>query len=166
MSIKNPDYDKFCFETKEQLRKIEADLLDQNVKLYPATEAGERARTLWRRIKQQLLRGTAVDITASALKLNWHREELRRARAVLIDMELIKLRGDGRYVVGRLGPFSNIDELIRDEYLFLRLAHEAVVALSAPLPKSKTHKRPRQSSASQTSGAGNKSASACGSGTR
>ena len=103
----------------EKIREIEADLRDQDIKFYPPTTAGGRARTLWRLIKQRLLRGAAVEITTSALKLKWHREELRRARLILISMELIKPRADGRYVLGRLGPFGKIDELIRDQYLDL-----------------------------------------------
>ena len=130
-------------EMHEQFRKIEADLRDQNIKFYPHGRSGESARSLWQLIKQPLLRGASVEITTSALKLDWHREDLRRARAVLIDMELIKPRADGRYVLGQLGPFSKIDELIRDEFLFLKLAEAAVVALSAIMPKSKTHKKPR-----------------------
>lgn len=136
-------------EMRDRFRKIEADLRDQNIKFYPHGRSGERARSLWRQIKQQLLRGAAVEITTSALKLDWHREELRRARAVLVEMELIKPREDGRYVLGQLGPFSKIDDLIRDEFLFLKLAEAAVVALSVIMPKSKTHKRPRPSPASQ-----------------
>jgi hypothetical protein len=151
---------------QKRFRKIEADLVEQGIKFYPPTTAGERARTLWRLIKERLMHSAAVEITISALKLDWHREELRRARSILIDMELIVRRGDGRYVVGRLGPFNRIDELIRDDYLFLRLAHEAVVALSALMPKSKTHQRRHPASASQTAGAGNKSASPCGNDTR
>ena len=150
----------------QKIREIEADLHDQGIKLYPPTTAGERARTLWRLIKQRLLRGAAVEITASALKLYWHREELRRARAILIDMELIKPRADGRYVLGRLGPFSRIDELIRDQYLDLKLLEEVVVALDAITGKSKTHERPRPSSASQRSAAGTKGTGTCGNDTR
>ena len=107
-----------------------------------------------------------MEITASALKLDWHREELRRAKTILVEMELIKPSADGRYVLGPLGPFSKIDELIRDEYFFLRLAHEAVVALSALTPKSKTQERPCPSSASQRLAAGKKSKATCGNGTR
>ena len=148
------------------LREIEADLHDQGIKTYPPTLAGERARMLWRLIRPLLLRGAAVEIRASALKLDWHREELRRAKAILIDMELIKPRADGRYVLGQLGPLSRIDELIRDEFFLLKLAEAAVVALSAIMPKSKTHERPRPSSASHNSGAGNSIPSTCGSDTR
>lgn len=156
------DYVRTLSDIQKWLRNIETDLAEQGIKLYPSTTAGERARTLWRRLKVPLLRGAAVEITISELKLDWHREELRRARAILIDMELIKLRGDSRYVVGRLGPFSKIDELILDEYFFLRLVQAAGVALSALMPKSKTHERRRSSPASQTSGVG-KSAAPCGS---
>lgn len=90
------------------------------------------------------MRGDAVEITNSALKLNWHREELRRARAVLISMDLLKPRADGRYVLGRLGPFGKIDELIRDEFFFLKLAEEAMIALSAIMGKSKIRSLPSQ----------------------
>ena len=134
-------------------REIEADLRDQGIKFYPTTTAGERARTLWRRIKQRLLRGTAAEITISALKLDWHREELRRAKMILIDMELIKPRADGRYMLGQLGPFGRIDDLIRDQYLDLKLLEDIVLALSAIGGKSKTHERPRSSRPSQNSGA-------------
>ena len=153
-------------EVQARHRKIEADLLDQKIRFYPPTTAGERARTLWRHIKGRLLRGAAVEITASSLKLDWHREELRRARTILISMELIKPRADGRYVLGPLGPFSMIDELIRDQYFDLKLLEDVVVALSAITGKSKTHERPRPSSASQNSGAENRSASTCGNDTR
>ena len=155
------DYPRTFSELQKRFRKIEADLVDQGIKLYPHTTAGERARTLWRRIKQRLLRGAAVEITASALKLDWHREELRRARLILIEMELIKPRADGRYMLGRLRPFSRIDELIRDQYLDLKLLEDVVIAVNAIMTKSKTHQRPRPSSASHVV-----SASACGSDTR
>ena len=65
-------------------------------------------------------------------------------------MELIKPRADGRYVLGELGPFSKIDELIRDQYFFLKLAEAVVLALGALAPKSKTHERHRPSPTSQT----------------
>ena len=42
------------------------------------------------------------------LKLDWHREELRRARTILMEMDLISPSVDGRYVLGRLGPFANV----------------------------------------------------------
>jgi hypothetical protein len=80
-------------------------------------------------------------------------------------MELIKPRADGCYVLGPLGPFSKIDELIRDQYLDLKLLEEVVVALAGITGKSKTHERPRPSSASQNSGARKKTASPCGSDT-
>jgi hypothetical protein len=118
-------------------RKIEADLVDQEIKFYPPTTAGERARTLWRQIKERLLGGAAVEPTASALKLDWHREELRRARAILIEMGLVRPTADGRYVLGHLGPFSRIDELIRDEFFWLKQL-EMVVVATAAITKSKT----------------------------
>jgi hypothetical protein len=136
-------------EIGKQTRKIKVDLLDQGIMLFPTTRTGERARSLWLQIKPRLLRGDAVEITTSALKLTCHREELKRARMILLDMGLIKPRDDGRYVLGRLGPFSKIDELLRDEFFFLKLAEAALIALRAIMPKSKTHETPRPSSASQ-----------------
>lgn len=93
-----------------------------------------------------------VEITASALKLDWHREELRRARTILIEMGLIRPRADGRYVLGSLGPFAKIDELIRDQYLDLKLLEDVVLATGAIMAKSKTQERSSSSSASQMSG--------------
>jgi hypothetical protein len=139
-------------EIRDQIRKVEADLRDQGIKTYPAGTSGERARCLWLLIKQPLLRGVAVELNVSALSLDWHREELRRAKAILIDLELIRPSVDGRYLLGRLGPFSKIDELIRDEFFFLKLAEAVVVGLSCMMPKSKTHERPGAASASQNPG--------------
>ena len=130
------DYARTLSDMQKRFRKIEADLSDQGIKFYPPTTAGERARTLWQSMKERLLGGAALEITRSALNLDWHPEELRRAKTILIDMELIKPREDGRYVLGRVGPFSKIDELIRDDFFVLRLAEAAIVALSAILPKS------------------------------
>jgi hypothetical protein len=59
--------------------------------------------------------------------LSWHREELRRARAVLIEMELIRQRADGLYLLGR---YDLIDELVRDSFLDLKAVEEVLVALS------------------------------------
>jgi hypothetical protein len=125
------DSARIISEMHERHRKIEADLVDQKIKFYPPTAAGERARTLWRRIKRPLVRGASVEITVVALGLDWHREELRRARMILIDMELIKPRADRRYVLGRLGPFSRIDELIREEFFWLKQLEVVVVAIAA-----------------------------------
>ena len=80
-------------------------------------------------------------------------------------MELIKPRADGRYVLGQLGPFSRIDDLIRDQYLDLKLLEDVVLALSAIGGKSKTHERPRPSSTSQDSDAA-VGAATCGNDTR
>ena len=129
--------------SSETIRQIEASLLDQGIKLFPPTRSGESARYLWLQIKPYLLRGAPVDISISALNLDWHREELKRAKTILIEMELIKRRDDGRYVLGQLGPFSKIDELIRDQYFFLKLAEAVVLALGTILPKSKTQKTTR-----------------------
>ncbi len=131
-------------DSRDTVREIEADLHDQGIKLYPPTKNGERARSLWRKIKPRLLRGGAVEITTSVLRLKLHREELRRARTILIDMGLIKPRADGRYVLGPLGPHSRIDELIRDQFFDLKLLEGVVVGLSAIMQKSKTQGKRRR----------------------
>jgi hypothetical protein len=155
------DYAGTLSGMQKRFRKIEADLIDQGIKFYPPTTAGERARTLWRRIKRPLLRGASVEITVAALGLDWHREQLRRARMILKGMDLIELRADDRYVLGQLGPFAKIDELIRDQYLDLKLLEAVVMELSALMPKSKTHQTPRSTPASH-----GMSSSACVSDTR
>ena len=132
-------------EAREMIRGVEADLHDQEIKLYPSTKTGERARSLWRKIKPRLLRGGAVEITTSVLRLKLHREELRRARTILVDMGLIKPTADGRFVLGPLGPHSRIDELIRDQFFDLKLLEGVVVGLSAIMQKSKTQGKRRRS---------------------
>ena len=118
----------FCLsDLCERIGQIEADLHDQGVKLFPNTRAGHDAQVLWRKIKQHLFRGGAVQITASVLRLSWHREELRRARNVLIAMELIKRRSDDLYVLGR---YDQLDELVRDRFLELRAVEAVMVALN------------------------------------
>ncbi len=127
------------------IRGVEADLHDQEIKLYPSTKTGERARSLWRKIKPRLLRRGAVEITTSVLRLKLHREELRRARTILVDMGLIKPTADGRFVLGPLGPHTRIDELIRDQFFDLKLLEGVVVGLSAIMQKSKTQGKRRRS---------------------
>jgi hypothetical protein len=147
----NDDYGRFLTDTKKQLRKLEADLLDQGIKFYPGTKAGDRARTLWLLIKLRLLRGVPIRITISALGLDWHREELKRARSILVEMELIKRRDDGGYVLGPLGPYSRIDEVIREEFFVLKLLEDAVIAVCS-ITKSKTREEARPSQASHRRG--------------
>ena len=152
--VLKPDRDPCAWmaDPQAKIRKIEADLLDQDIKLFPATKTGERARLLWLRLKPQLLRGDAVETTVSALHLDLHREELKRARGVLVEMGLIKPRSDGRYILGSLGPCGRIDELIRDEFLNLKFLEGVVVALAA-ITKSKTRRKGSTRHASQTSAA-------------
>jgi len=137
--VSMPDRDPFAWiaKSRAEIRDIGDDLLGQGVKLYPATETGRRARFIWQRIKSQLIRGGAVQVTVSALSLGLHREELRRAKMVLVEMGLIKPRGDGLYVLGSLGPCPRIDELIREDFFILKSVEEVVVALAA-ITKSKT----------------------------
>jgi hypothetical protein len=120
-------HSRWMNDLRDKIRELEADLQDQGLKLFPNTRAGHDAQVLWRRIKQHLFRGGAVQITASALRLSWHREELRRARNVLIGMELIKRRSDDLYVLGR---YDQLDALVRDRFLELRAVEAVMVALN------------------------------------
>jgi hypothetical protein len=123
-------------QMRDRIRQVEADLYEEGVKLFPSTRAGHHAQLLWRKVKQHLLRGGAVQITASVLKLEWHREELKRARNVLIEMELIRQRTDGIYVLGR---YDWLDEEVRERFSELKVVEELLVALSSVGAKSKTH---------------------------
>jgi hypothetical protein len=91
---------------RERVRQLEADLVDQGIKLFPNTQVGQRAHSLWGKIKLHLLRGGSVDVRCSTLKLAWHREELRRARSLLVGLQLIRPRSDGLYVLGQYDPLS------------------------------------------------------------
>jgi hypothetical protein len=124
---------------RDKIRHLEADLVDQGVTLFPNTRAGQHAQLLWRKIKQHLLRGGAVQITTSVLGLAWHREELKRAKQVLVEMGLIRRRTDGFYVLGR---YDWLDEEVRDRFLELKVLEEVMVALSSVMTKSKTHRSP------------------------
>jgi hypothetical protein len=117
---------------RARITEVEADLHDQGIALFPASRGGHHAQLLWRRIKQHLFRGGAVQITTSALGLLWHREELRRARNVLIEIELIRLRDDGLYVLGR---YDWLDEEVRERFSELRVVEEVLIALSSIVVK-------------------------------
>jgi hypothetical protein len=125
-------------DLREHVRQLEADLADQGVALYPNTAVGQRAHSLWCKIRPHLLRGGAVYVTCSTLNLGWHREELRRARNVLVQMGLIRPRVDGLYVLGR---YDRLDELARDQFLELQTLDSVMVGLSGLMAKSKTQKR-------------------------
>src|SRR6202795_1223804 len=99
---------RWTADRRAEVRELEADLLNQGIKLFPTTKTGERARILWMRLRKHLLRGGSVEISPSALGLNWHRQEMKRVREVLVGMELIRPRSDGRYVLGR---YDRLDEL-------------------------------------------------------
>jgi hypothetical protein len=126
------------------IRKIETELHDQGVKLFPSTRTGDRARDLWHRIRPALLRGKAIEITCLSLRLDLHREELKRAKMVLEEMGLIQRRAGGRYVLGDVGPCGAIDELIRNEFLNLKVL-ESLVILLASIGKQKPIKNDRAS---------------------
>jgi hypothetical protein len=108
-----PTSDFALTDLREKIRAVQTRLLDEGVRLFPSARAGHHAQLLWRKIKQHLLRGGAVQITASVLKMDWHREELRRARNVLIEMELIRRRSDGLYALGR---YDWLDEEVREQF--------------------------------------------------
>jgi hypothetical protein len=112
---------------RDKIRELEADLRDQGLKLFPNTRAGYHAQVLWRKIKRHLFTGGALQITAGVLKLYWHREELRRARNVLVEMELIRRRTDGLYA---LGHYDWLDEEVRDRFSELKVVEEVLAALS------------------------------------
>jgi hypothetical protein len=64
-----------------RFRQLEADLADQGLALFPSTAVGQRAHSLWLRIRTQ---------------------------EVLVEMGLIRSRPDGRY---SLGSYDRLDEL-------------------------------------------------------
>jgi hypothetical protein len=121
------------------MKKIEDDLRDQGVSLFPPSMDGARATYLWHRVKVPLVRGNAIEITKSALRLDWHREQLRRAKATLLRMGLIKPTRDGRFVCGTRGPLAETDDDIREQFFCMRLLQEAAKALGELFAMSKTH---------------------------
>jgi hypothetical protein len=125
-------------DLREHVRQLEADLADQGVALFPNTAVGQRAYSLWYKIRPHLLRGGAVEITPSTLSLSWHRQQMKRARDLLVEMRLIRPRPDGRYVIGRYAP---LDELARERFLELKLLEGVLVALSGLMQESKTQKK-------------------------
>jgi hypothetical protein len=136
----SPEASKETLSTADlrgQVKQVEADLAGQGVALFPATRNGARARRLWDRIRSQLLRGAAIQITPSVLDLNWHRQELKRAREVLVGMGLIRPRSDGLYVLGQHDP---LDEIAREQFLDLKLLEGVLVGLSGLMGKSNTRK--------------------------
>jgi hypothetical protein len=125
-------------DRRAEVRELEADLLNQGIKLFPTTKTGERARILWIRLRKHLLRGGSVEISPSALGLNWHRQEMKRVREVLVGMELIRPRSDGRYVLGR---YDRLDELSREAFMDVKLLEGVLVGLSSLMQESKTQKK-------------------------
>jgi hypothetical protein len=125
-------------DLREQVKQLETDLADQGVALYPSTVVGQRAHALWCKIRPDLLRGGSVQITPSALGLTWHRQELKRAREVLVEMGLVRRRTDGLYLVGHCEP---LDDLARERFLEVKLVEGVLAALGGLMGKSKTRKR-------------------------
>jgi hypothetical protein len=76
--------------TRDQIRGIEADLRGQGVTMFPPTTSGIRAEQLWQKARATLLRGQAIEMTLCGLGLGWHRQELKRARDILVEMGLIR----------------------------------------------------------------------------
>ena len=121
-----------CWAT---IQRVEADLLEEGVKPFPISQAGLSAYHLWNFIKQRLFRGVSLELTPTELKLAWHRQQLKRARGVLLDMGLIRQTEDDRYVLDR---YSFMDDLTREELLNVHLMREANLILGRLMPKSKT----------------------------
>jgi hypothetical protein len=136
-----PNVFRIPTDVQGRLRAIKADLIDQKIKPFPSGTAGRRARSLWREIRSRLRHGVVVEITGSALGLDWHRQELKRARDDLVQMDLIKPRADGNYMLGSFGPFSRIDELIRDQFFALEELEQVLIAICAISAKSKTQRK-------------------------
>jgi hypothetical protein len=120
-----------------KIRQLEVDLTAQGLKVFPSTKVGRRAHHLWLKLRPHFLRGGSAQITPMAVGLTWHRQELARARDVLVEMALIRRRQDGLYVVGRYDP---LDELARERFLEVKLAEGVLVAFGSLVPKSKTRK--------------------------
>jgi hypothetical protein len=73
-------------EPWEKTRQFEAELLQDGVKPYPISQSGLDAYNLWKLIKSRLFRGLSLELSPTELKLSWHRQRLKRARCVLMDM--------------------------------------------------------------------------------
>jgi hypothetical protein len=123
-------------DTRDNIRNLEANLLDQGVKLFPSGRSGQHAELLWHKIKRHLFTGGALQIRAGVLKLDWHREELRRARKILVEMGLIQVMPGGLY---KLKNYDWLDEELRERFSELKMVEEVLVALSSIGTKSKTH---------------------------
>jgi hypothetical protein len=146
----SPEASKETLSTADlrgQVKQVEADLADQGIKLFPNTKVGQRAYSLWLKIRTQLVRGGAVQITPSALGLNWQRQEMNPPRHELVEMALIRRRADGLYVIG---PHDPLDEPVRDRFAELKALEQVMVGLSGLMPKSKTQNRKTDSRASQS----------------
>jgi hypothetical protein len=140
---------KLMAEIRDDVRRVEDHLISEGISVFPATASGDRARLLLLKIKPRLHRGAAVELTNSALKFGWHREQLRRARTVLVGMGLIKPALDGRFVCASPSPLARIDDLIREDFFNLRMLLEVAEAVSLITGKSKTQQRRSVSLASQ-----------------
>jgi hypothetical protein len=127
-------------EVRNNIREVRGDLTNHGLKLFPATQAGLHAHLLWCHIRQRLFLGGTIGITLSALQLRWHRQELKRARDILVEMELIRPRPDGLYVLGR---YARLDDEVRERFVELRAIEKVMVSFDGIMGKSKTHRRPR-----------------------
>lgn len=114
------------------MQRVEADLLREGVKPFPVNQAGLDAYNLWHLIKKRLFCGTSLELTPAELRLAWHRQRLRRARGVLLEMELIRRTESGHYVLGR---YCRMDDLTREELLNLHLMREVNLILGSLMPR-------------------------------
>jgi len=126
--------------TREAVKQVEADLLDEGIGLFPNTQGGVHAHLLWHRISEPLFRGAGVQIAISVLGLGWHRQELKRARDILVKMELIRPRPDGLHELGR---YDSLDEEVRERFVELRAIEKVMTSFGDIMRKSKTHRKPR-----------------------
>jgi len=127
------------------IRQAEADLLREGVKPFPITQPGLDAYKLWHLIKPRLLRGLSLELTPTNLRVDWHRQKLKRARDVLVDLELIRPTQNGSYVLGR---YSRLDDLTREGLLDVHIVREVHLILGTLLKKSKIQSKPAHSCAS------------------
>ena len=86
------------------------------VGLFPRGKVGHHALILWNQIRGPLLRGDTIQISVKVLGLKMHRQQLKRARDAMIEIDLIRPTGKDHY---RLGRYDACEELVRQEFQFL-----------------------------------------------
>jgi len=125
-------------EHSKSIQQAEADLLREGVKPFPITQPGLDAYKLWHLIKQRLLRGLSLELTPTKLRLDWHRQKLKRARDVLVDLELIRQTQNGRYVLGR---YNRLDDIMREDLLSVHAAREVWLMMGRLIQSQKPRRK-------------------------